>query len=77
MCSDGKQCYRKIGDDPKEVPPKTTEGLWRLYDEIKERRGGGMALAAIGVAIETQELIEKRKRSNITSDGSLLGDTVK
>jgi hypothetical protein len=49
MCSDGKQCYRKIGND-REV-----------------------SLTSLSVPV----LKEKRKKHNIASDGSLLGDCVK
>jgi len=49
MCSDGKQCYRKIGND-REV-----------------------SFASLSVPV----LKEKRKKHNITSEGSLLGDYVR
>ena len=55
MCSDGKQCYRNIGNEP------------------DEDRGCGISLASLSVPV----LKEKRKESNITSDGSLLGDYVR
>lgn len=72
MCSDGKQCYRHIGDELEEITPTEVDELLKLYAKDRE-----MALTSIGGPVREVGLIEKRKNRNIASDGSLLGDYVR